>query len=626
MRARRALAAGLAGALALGGLALGLDAAFPPDLGRARTVGAEVLDRNGRTVALFPVEGGTWRLAARAEDVSAHYLDLLLRTEDRRFFSHPGVDPLALLRAAWQWARAGHVVSGGSTLTMQVARMLERRPRTLASKAIEIFRAFQLEARFSKREILGLYLTLAPYGGNLEGIRAGALAWFGRPPARLDPDEAALLVALPRSPERLRPDRHPERARAARDALLGVPAAQDVPHARAALPRHAPQPAAALARAAPGARIATTLDLPLQQALERLGDDLVLPDRARAALLVVDIASREIRAIVGATGGSLDLTRAVRSPGSALKPFVYALAFADGLATPDAPLPDLPRRFGAYAPENYDRGFAGNVTAAEALRRSLNVPAVALLDRLGPLRFASALKAAGVTPRLAPGAEPSLPLALGGAGVTLRELATLYAALADGRAAPLLLEGPAPARPFLDPHAARLVRRVLTRRLPGTLREGIAWKTGTSWGGRDAWAVGLDQRHVVAVWVGRADGTAMPGATGLSTAIPVLARVFDLLEPAPLPRPPAPATAAAPVDGLRLLFPPSGAVLAEAAPVTLRAMGGRRPLTFMVDGIALAGLPARRDAGWAPPGPGFYRVTVMDVDGAAASAVVRVRP
>ncbi len=602
-----------------------LDAAYPPDLSRARTVGTEVMDRQGRTLALFPVEGGTWRLAAGAGDVSAHYLDLLLRTEDKRFFTHPGVDPLALARAAWQWARTGRIVSGGSTITMQVARMLERRPRTVASKAVEIFRAFQLEARFTKQEILGLYLTLAPYGGNLEGIRAGSLAWFGRPPHRLDPDQAALLVALPRSPERLRPDRHPARARAARDAVLGAPAPQDLPAARIALPRHAPQPAAALARAEPGGRIATTLDLPLQEAAERLAADLVLPDRARAALLVVDIASREIRAIVGATEGSLDLTRAVRSPGSALKPFVYAMAFAEGHAAPDAPLPDLPRRFGAYAPENYDRGFAGNVTAAEALRRSLNVPAVALLDRVGPLRFASGLKAAGVTPRLAPGAEPSLPLALGGAGVTLRDLATLYAALSDGRAAPLTLAGPAPSRPFLDPHAARLVRRALTRRLPGTLREGIAWKTGTSWGGRDAWAVGLDGRHVVAVWVGRADGTPMPGATGLSIAMPILARGFDLLDPAPLPQPPVATAATATVDGLRLLFPPPGAVLAELGSVTLRAMGGRRPLTFMVDGIAVPGMPARREAGWAPPGPGFYRVTVMDADGAAASAAVRVR-
>jgi len=612
----------LAGVIA----AFALDAAFPPDLSRARTVGTEVLDRESRTLALFPVTGGTWRLPATADDVSTAFLDLLLRTEDKRFFEHPGVDPVALTRAAWQWVRAGRVVSGGSTITMQVARMLERRPRTLVSKAVEIFRAFQLEARFSKREILGLYLTLAPYGGNLEGVRAGSLAWFGRTPRLLDPDQAALLVALPRSPERLRPDRHPERARAARDAVLGRADPNDVPRTRLPLPRHAPQPATALARAQPGGRIATTLDLKLQAALERLAASLVLPAHARAALLVLDIPTREIRALVGATGGSLDLSRAVRSPGSALKPFVYAMAFAEGYAAPDAPLPDLPRRFGDYAPENFTRGFAGSVTAGEALRRSLNVPAVALLDRVGPLRFASALKAAGVVPRMPPGAEPSLPLALGGVGVTLRDLAGLYAALADGRAAPLTLAGPAPARPFLDPHAARLVRAELVQRLPGTLREGVAWKTGTSWGGRDAWAVGMDARHVVAVWVGRPDSTPMPGATGLSVTMPVTGRVFDLLAPAPLPRRrAAPPAAVATVDGLRLLFPPPGAVLAEAGAVTLRAMGGRRPLTFMVDGIVQPTAPVRREAGWHPPGPGFYRVTVLDAEGASASAAIQVR-
>jgi penicillin-binding protein 1C len=322
---------------------------------------------------------------------------------------------------------------------------------------------------------------------------------------------------------------------------------------------------------------------------------------------------------------------AVRSPGSALKPFIYAMAFADGTAAPDTVVPDLPRRFGGYAPENFDRGFAGSITAAEALRRSLNLPAVALLDRVGPLRFAATLRAAGATLRLPRGADPSLPLALGGDGITLRDASALYAALAtDGTGGPLhLLAGPAPSRPdFLAVIAAHEVADVLTRPLPEFGRRGIAWKTGTSWGGRDAWAFGFDAHNVVAVWVGRPDGTPLPGATGASLALPLMSRVFDLL-----PRDPrsvmqgqarfsrADVEAA---DALHLLFPPSGAVLSSDGPVTIRVMGGRRPLTFLVDGAPLPTDRIRRDAAWLPSGPGFYLLSVLDADGNAVRATVKV--
>ena len=355
-------------------------------------------------------------------------------------------------------------------------------------------------------------------------------------------------------------------------------------------------------------------------------------------MLIADAETREIRALYPGVwrdqsrSGALDLTLAVRSPGSALKPFVYAMAFADGIAAPDTVVPDLPRRFGGYAPENFDRGFTGTITAAEALRRSLNLPAVALLDRVGPLRFAAILRAAGVTLRLPRGAEPSLPLALGGVGITLRQAAALYAALAtDGTGGPLRLLADAPAeRPkFLAASAAHLVAGVLTRPFPNFGPPGIAWKTGTSWGGRDAWALGFDRRHVVAVWFGRPDGTPMPGATGASLALPLLAHVFDLLPKAPRPSMPIqdqPSRSAPPAaDALRLLFPPSGAVLSADGPVTIRVMGGRRPLTFLVDGAPLPADRVRREAAWLPASPGFYRVTVLDADGAAVRAAVQVR-
>ncbi len=647
---RGILRAGLGVAL-LAGAVLALDRAFPPDLSRLATTGTEVLARDGRILAVLPAPGGVWRLATATTEVPPHLVQLLIAAEDRRFRHHPGIDPLALGRAALQWLRAGRVVSGGSTITMQAARLLEPRPRTLRSKAIEMVRALQLEARFDKDAILGIWLTLAPMGGNIEGMRAGALAWFGRPAASLDPAEAALLVAIPRRPEALRPDRHPARARLARNALLttraagapGISAADTayaldapVPAARQPMPRLAPH----LARQLTGPVAATTLDLSLQRAAEEIAAAALrdLPRRASLAILVADLQAREVRALVGgdfgAAGraGSLDLTRAIRSPGSALKPMLYALAFEAGIAAPETLLADLPRRFGSYAPENFDGGFAGRITVADALRQSLNLPAVALLSELGPLRFAAALKAAGAPPRLPPGADPALPLALGGLGVTLREMAGLYAALGgDGTAAPLRLQpGPAVApRRVFEPRAAGLAAAILVNPFPAGGPPGIGWKTGTSWGGRDAWAMGFDARHVVGVWVGRPDGTPLPGATGARIALPLLARMFERL-PAnprqPLPARPAAPVPAAPLDRLRLAFPPPGAVLEEGgAHVTLRASGGRRPLTFLVDGRPLATEPARREAAWVPDGPGFYRVTVLDAEGAAVRAEVRVR-
>ena len=634
------LAAGL-GCLAL----LALDRAMPPDLARARALGGEVLDRHGRILSVLPAPGGVWRLGTTVRDVPPHLTAMLLAAEDRRFRAHPGIDPLALARAAAQWAWRGRVVSGGSTLTMQVARLLEPRPRTLRSKAIEALRALQLEARFSKDDILGLWLTLAPQGGNLEGLRAGALAWFGRPARQLDAAEAALLVALARQPSRTRPDRHPEAARRARDAVLLARAAATQSEADAQLAIAAEMPA----RRQPMPRLAphlarqigdgpTTLDAGLQRAVERVAADALrdLPERASIAILVAELGSHEARAVVGgawldeARAGALDLSRAIRSPGSALKPLLYALAFQEGIATPGTLVADMPRNFAGYAPENFDRGFAGEITIADALRQSLNLPAVTLLSQLGPVRFAGLLKNAGASPRLPAGADPSLPLALGGVGLTLRDMVTLYAMLGDaGRAAPLLVRpGPTGAAvQALDGHAARLVGSVLVQSFPGGGPAGVAWKTGTSWGGRDAWAMGFDARHVVGVWIGRPDGTPLPGATGARMALPILARVMELVPAAPLqglrPRPERPVMAEA-ADRLRLLFPPPGAVV-EQGGLVLRAAGGQRPLTFLVDGQALPHDNARRDVAWRPPGPGIYRVTVIDTEGDAAGATIRVR-
>jgi penicillin-binding protein 1C len=629
---------GLGAVLALivtAGVALALDRLFPPNLSRLATTGTEILDRQGRTVALFPAPGGMWRFRATTDDVAPILLQTLIGTEDRHFWHHPGVNPLSLLRASVQDIRAGRIVSGGSTLTMQAARLLEPRPRTMRSKLIEIARAFQLEWHYSKREILGIWLTLAPYGGNLEGVRAGSMAWFGASARNLDAAQSALLVGIPRRPEALRPDRHRDAARAVRDRILAVDGG-DVPWSRLPFPRHAPQ---AVARLAGPERVTTTIDLPLQFALERMASGQVrrLPGRASLALLVIDSRTREIRAAVSggeqtseARAGALDLTQAVRSPGSAMKPFIYAMAFEGGIAGPETNVEDLPRHFGAYAPEDFDRGFAGGVTAAEALRRSLNLPAVALLEQLGPAQFAARLKLAGVTLHLPPGAAPSLPLALGGAGITLRDLTGMYAALAtDGSAgAPRILpEGTVPGGPFLQPRAAEAIAAVLTQPFPDSGLPGIAWKTGTSWGGRDSWAVGFDRTHVVGAWVGRPDGTPLPGATGRALALPLVARVFEILPAAPRDQPGIVRSSGSvsSSNALRLLFPPPNAVVSGDGPVTLRAMGGRRPLTFLMNGAPLRTDPARREISWLPPAPGFYRLTVLDGDGGMARVSLRVK-
>jgi len=639
-----------AAALACGALAaaalFALDRAYPPGLARLDAPGTAIRDASGEVLALRPAPGGVWRFRTGAGDVPPFLLRLLVSVEDRRFWAHPGIDPLAAARATAQAVRTGRVVSGGSTLTMQVARLLDPRPRSLGAKIGESLRAVQLSLHHDKRDVLGLWLSLAPFGGNLVGVEAASRAYFGKPAAALDPAEAALLVALPRRPEALRPDRHPERAEALRDRILTQAAREGLltaAEAQAAMAEPVPtrrRPMPGTARtlfAGDGGDLRTTLDRPLQLALEaRARDELGrMPPRVSLAVMVADLRARTVLAAVTGDPGSadragwLDLTRAVRSPGSALKPFLYALAFEDGIAAPGAPLPDGPRRFGGYAPENLDHGFSGQVTAADALRRSLNVPAVVLLARYGAQRFASALRGAGL---VLPGAEASLPVALGGAGLSLRRLMALYAALGtDGRLAPLRLLAPAPATegaPLLSPAAAGSVAGILTRPFPGGGPGGIAWKTGTSAGNRDSWAFGFDRGHLVGVWVGRPDGTARAGGAAADVALPILARTFALLPPAPRPAAaqPTAGTLAGPLpgDALSLLFPPPSATIEGGGPILLRASGGERPLVFLVDGAVLASTPALRDTRWTPPGPGFYRIAVLDAGGHSAQAAVRV--
>lgn len=674
------------------------DRAFPLPLAAAAERSTLVVDAGGRPLRLFQVADGRWRLSTAAADVDPRYLAMLLAYEDRRFQSHWGVDPVAVLRAAVQALGAGHVVSGASTLTMQTARLLEPHSRTFGAKLWEMARAVQLEAHLSKDEILALYLTLAPYGGNLEGVQAASLFYFGKAPLRLTAAEAALLVALPQAPEARRPDRHPAVARGERDRVLGrlaeagvltaraaaEGAEEAIPTERRATPFLAPHLAEALHAETPGQDlIRSTIDGDLQAQLEGYARRrlLLLDDQATLAILVVRNRDRAVLASLGAgdyfalrRGGPIDMTRAVRSPGSALKPFIYGLGFEDLVVHPDSLVADRPTRFGAYAPRNFDRAWRGEVLAREALQLSLNIPAVAILDRVGPRRFAARLAGAGVALHLpGPAVQPSLPIALGGVGITLRELVTLYAGLAEGGQVRPLRDrvGTALAAPrrLLSASAAWQVTAILRDMAPPpTLLAGeataggrqIAYKTGTSYGFRDAWAVGYDADYTVGVWVGRTDGSFSTGRMGRDSAAPILYAAFGLLPPPSaaalrLP-PPPPGTLVAgnaqlppglrrlapkpradrlvmPASGardLRLSFPADGAAVELARrrdgaldTLALVAEGGAMPLTFLVNGTPLAGVnPMRRQAEWQPDGTGAADITVIDAAGQATSARV----
>jgi penicillin-binding protein 1C len=634
------IAVGVA-AMTVGVTVVAMGFVWPAPMPPPASWGTEVRDRDGTLIALAPAPGGVWRFAVSPAQVSPFMTQLLIAVEDRRFASEPGVDPRAVLRAGWQWLRAGHVVSGGSTLTMQVARLLDPQPRRLSAKVLEAARAVALWRRFDRPHLLGLWLSLAPFGGNLVGVEAASWAYFGKPPGALDAAEAALLVALPRRPEGLRPDRHPVAAKRIRDRILmlaearglltreetAAALAEPVPTARLPMPRAVPQFYASV-RHPPV--LTVSLDAETEAALAGLAQTTLagLPAKVSLAVMIADLPSGTLRAVWAgdwgnaARAGAVDLTRASRSPGSALKPFLYGLAFSQGIAGPDTILSDVPTRFGGYAPEDFSGQFAGRVTAAEALRRSLNLPAVGLLARYGAARFAAALAAAGEPLRLPRGAAPSLPIVLGGAGQTMRGMMALYTALAT--------TGSVGGKPLLTPAAAQMVAAILTRPFPGGAQQGIAWKTGTSWGDRDNWAFGFDRAHLVGVWVGRPDGTAMDGGAAADHALPILAQVFGLLPAAPramaVPAARMVSLAVTPeADPLRLLFPPPGAVIEGAGAVDLKAMGGTRPLRFLVDGAPVPSIAALRNTAWTPPGPGFYRLTVLDAAGAIASAAIRVR-
>ncbi|MEO9775257.1 penicillin-binding protein 1C [Roseibium sp.] len=653
-----------------------------------------VLDREDRLLRAFTSSDDKWRLPVEPDTIDPLYFRLLLAFEDKRFFDHGGYDLRALVRSALQSLRSGRIVSGGSTLTMQVARLLDERPtRSLQRKYEQLLRAVKLENTFSKEDILRLYALRAPFGGNLEGVRAASLTWFGKEPRRLTPAEAALLVALPQSPEARRPDRYPGQAIKARNRVLrravqaGILSAEDAGSAageplgarRHAMPLFAPHESRRARQSAPQRQVhRLTIDRDLQSGLEALMRRKAgaLPRPVSLALLVADHRSGEILASIGAPDlldsareGHVDMTRAIRSPGSTLKPFIYGLAFEEGIGLPESYIEDRATDIAGYQPTNFDQGYQGTVTLREALQLSLNTPAVKLLEAVGPARLIARLKRAGAAPVLEKGVSPGLAISLGGVGLSLKDLAQAYAALGRGGKAVRLsvcretcgsLQAGS-AAPVLSEKAAWQVSDVLAGlpQVQSAETFHVAYKTGTSYGYRDAWAVGYDGRHVIAVWSGRPDGTPVPGATGMKVAVPVLFEAFQALGSRRVPFPARPSIAWPQVAGevplplrfarlpdrvanmaagdpVRIFYPPDGAELDlglggadgggnTAQPLVVKFKGGKGPFSYLVNDRPLPGGSRERQLVWQPGQAGFAEVTILDSSGKSAGVTVRLR-
>ncbi len=522
-----------------------------------------ITDRHGEPLRVFPDENGVWRYPVELDDVSPYYIEALLNYEDRYFYQHMGVNPLALLRATSQALIHGRLVSGGSTLTMQVARILDPHSKTFFGKTKQIFRAIQLEWHYSKREILALYLARAPFGGTIEGVQAASYAYLGKSAAVLSHAEAALLAVLPQSPSHNRPDRHPIRAQRARNKVLdrlydfGIWDALTVEEAKAesviarynSKPKIAPLLARRLAKKYPTkGLIKTTIDKNLQQNIARSVARYAktLPAKTSVAVLVLDNKDLSARAYVGSADfndaqrfSHVDMIQANRSPGSTLKPFLYAMAIDDGLIHEQSLLLDVPSDFAGYKPKNFDQDFNGAVSVRDALQASLNVPAVQVLDAFGPKSFYARLASAGLTLKLPRGAHANLSIILGGASSTLEELSAAFASLQrkglSHEVQYLHNQKPSVERRMQSEASSWIISNILKEaslnrfdrhNTIAKLGQGIPFKTGTSYGYRDAWVLASSKALTFGIWVGRPDGSALLDNYGRHTAVPLLRRIL----------------------------------------------------------------------------------------------------
>ncbi|MDH4319484.1 MAG: penicillin-binding protein 1C, partial [Desulfobulbaceae bacterium] len=508
------------------------DHLFPLPIFNQDDYAAMIVAEDSTPLRAYAGQNGVWRYPLKSSEVSPLYLQALLNYEDRYYYYHFGVNPAAILRGLIQNIRAGHVVSGGSTLTMQVARIIDPRGHGYRAKLQQVFRALQLEYHCSKEEILTLYLNHAPYGGTVEGIGAASLTYFGKPPFELSHAEAALLAVLPQRPSALRPDRYPGRAERARDKVLdrmatfGIwsPAAvyqakkEEVVAVHHVQPMLAPLLANRLrSETVAGTSLVTTINAQLQANLADCVANYAasVDDKVSAAVMVVENETMAVRAYVGSADffsrerqGQVDMIRSVRSPGSTLKPFLYGMALDRGLIHSGSLLIDAPRFYSSYRPNNFGSGFSGPVSAAEALQRSLNLPAIQLIEQLGPASFTAGLAKGGVRLRLPSGGAPNPAIILGGAGTRLEDLVAAYTSLArKGRVGKLRylraqLSDPISDKYLLSEGAAWIIRTILAAnprpdryRTSAVAETNPAWKTGTSYGFRDAWAMGVTPKY-----------------------------------------------------------------------------------------------------------------------------------
>lgn len=547
------------------GLFLGLSLLFP--LPPLKPYSLVVEDRSGRFLQAFLAADGAWRLRTSPDEIPQRLKEILIRREDRWFYHHPGVNPFAIGRALVQNFRTGRRVSGASTITMQIARMLEPKERTYLHKLVEIFRAFQLELKYSKDELLEIYLSMAPLGGNIEGLKSAALIYYQTPLERLNIAQLFDLMLIPADPNGLQPDRNAgrlleERKRQASEWFkTGLLSAGDSTTiwntpalaVRKPLPRSAPHFTLRVREAFPGAReVRSSLDLPTQVIVERLLSNHLRSWKQRGvqngAVLVVQNSTREILAYAGSedfddvsASGQVDAVRALRSPGSTLKPLLYAMEMERGELTPRMSLLDTPYDAEGFLAENYDGTYSGSVYADEALRRSLNVPLVRMLKTSGVNRFVDFTAEAGIASLKAQEARLGLSMILGGCGVTLEEVvgayttfpcAGGYARLRYDHAPP---PSPADVRQIFSASTAWMITEILAGLdrpdLPNNFASAtnlpsVAFKTGTSYGRRDAWAVGYSAEYTVGVWIGNVTQRGNPDLVGGKAAAPLL---IDLL-------------------------------------------------------------------------------------------------
>ena len=537
--------------LAAAGVFLLLDLTFP--LKTTVPYSTLVTARDGQILSAFLSRDDKWRMYAELPEITPTLREAILFKEDKYFYYHPGFNPVAMLRALGRNILTGRRTSGASTITMQTVRLLHPRERTYLNKLIELFRAVQLEVHSSKAEILQLYLNLIPYGGNIEGLKSASLLYFGKPPQLLSLAELTTLTIIPNRPSSLRLGEHNVRIVAERNrwltrfrkadlydnAVITDAINEPLTAYRREGPRQAPHLSRRLRTENPGVPIVRSSVRPtVQNIAERLVQNYANRLRAfnihNAAVLVLDNETHETVAYVGSAdfkntfdGGQVDGVQAVRSPGSALKPLLYGLAFDAGIITPKTKLADVPTNFGGYAPDNYDRRFNGPVTAEFALANSLNIPAVSLLNELGTGAMVQTMQRAGFATVKKQAKDLGLSLILGGCGVTLEEMTRLYSDIANGGGK------------LLSPEAAYLVTNTLAQitrpDLPNNFDNSyhlprIAWKTGTSYGRRDAWSIGYNKRYTIGVWVGNFSGVGVAELSGANTATPLLFQLFNALD------------------------------------------------------------------------------------------------